>query len=86
MVTERLNEYGILQSTIPPYHAQTNPVEKFNRNVRPMINSFLADDREDWDLHLNELRLALNSAVNSSLGVSLAFFNLGCNPVPSTLL
>ena len=50
MVTERLNEYGILQSTIPPYHAQTNPVERVNRNLRPMINSFLADDHRVWDL------------------------------------
>ena len=50
-----------------------------------MINSFLADDHRDWDLHLNELRFALNSAVHS-LGVSPAFLNLGRNPVPSTLL
>ena len=84
MVTERLNEYGILQSTIPPYHAQANPVERVNRNLRPMINSFLADDHRD--LHLNELRFALNSAVHSSLGVSPALLNLGRNTVPSTLL
>ena len=86
MVTERLDEYGILQSTIPPYHAQANPVERVNRNLRPMINSFLADDHKDWDLHLSELCFALNSAVHSSLGVSPAFINLGRNPVPSNLL
>ena len=51
-----------------------------------MINSFLADDHRDWDLHLSELCFALNSAVHSSLGVSPAFLNLGRNPVPSTLL
>ena len=78
MVTERLN--------IPPYHAQANPVERVNRNLRPMINSFLADDHRDWDLHLNELRFALNSTVHSPLGVSPAFLNLGRNPVPSALL
>ena len=86
MVTERLDEYGILQSTIPPYYAQANPVERVNRNLRPMINSFLADELRDWDLNLNELRFALNSAVHSSLGVSPAFLNVGRNPVPSTLL
>ena len=47
MVTERLNEYGILQSTIPPYHVEAHPVERVNRNLRPMINSFLADDDRD---------------------------------------
>ena len=84
MITERLNEYGILQSAIPPYHAHANPVERVNRDLRPMINSFLADDHRNWDLHLNELRFALNSAVHSSLGVSPAFLNLGRNHVPST--
>ena len=53
MVTERLNEYGILQLTLPPYHAQANPVERVNWNLRPMINSFLADDHRDWDLHVS---------------------------------
>ena len=47
LVTERLDEYRILQSTIPPYHAQTNPVERVNLNLRPMNNSFLADDHRD---------------------------------------
>ena len=51
-----------------------------------MINSFLADDHRDWDLHLSELCFALTSAIHSSLGVSPAFLNLGRNPVPSTLL
>ena len=86
MIIEWLNEYGILQSTIPPYHAQANSVERVNRNLRPMMNSFLANDHRDWDVHLNELRFALNSAVHSSLGVYPAFLNLGRNPVPSILL
>ena len=30
LVTERLDEYGTLKSTIPPYHAQANPVERVN--------------------------------------------------------
>ena len=86
MFTEKLDEYKILQSTIPAYDAQANPVESVNRNLRPLINSFLADDHRDWDLHLNELRFALNNAMHASLGISSAFLNLGCNPVPSTLL
>ena len=40
MVTEILDEYGILQITILPYHAQANPVERVNRNLRLMINRF----------------------------------------------
>ena len=86
MVTERLDEYRILQSIIPPYHAQANPMETVDRNLRPMINSFLADDHTDCDLHLSKLCLTLNNAVHSSSGISPAFPNLGKNPVPSTLL
>ena len=75
MVTDWLTEYGIVQSTIPPYHAQANPVERVNRNLRAMINSFLKEDHSDWDLHLVELEFALNTAVHSSLGVSPSFMN-----------
>ena len=32
MVTERLNEYGILQSTIAPYHAQAKSQPQFTAN------------------------------------------------------
>ena len=86
MFTERFDEYGIPHSTIPPYHAQANPVARINRNLLAMINSFLADDHRDWNLYLSEFCFALNSAVHSSLGVSLVFLNLGWNPGPSTLL
>ena len=86
MVTDRLTEYGIVQSTIPPYHAQANPVERVNRNLRAMINSFLKEDHRDWHLHLVELGFALNTAVYSSLGVSPAFMNFERNPTPSILL
>ena len=77
MMTDRLTEYGIVQSTIPPYHAQANPVERVNRNLRAMINSFLKEDHRDWDLHLVKLGFALNTAVHSSLGVSPSFMNFG---------
>ena len=31
LITERLTQYGIVRTTIPPYHAQANPVERVNR-------------------------------------------------------
>ena len=86
MVTDRLTEYGIVQSTIPPYHAQANPVERVNRNLPAMINSFLKEDHRDWDLHFVELGFALNTAVHSSLGVFPSFMNFGRNPTLSILL
>ena len=52
MITERLNQYGIIQTTIPPHHAQANPVERVNRALQSMISAFLKSDHKDWDLHL----------------------------------
>ena len=75
-----------MQSFIPPYHAQANLVERVDRTLRAMINSFLKGDHRDWDLHLVELGFALNTAVYSSLVVSPSFMNLGRNPTPSNLL
>ena len=86
LVAERLSEYGIKQSTIPPYHAQANPVERVNRNLKTMISSFLSDDHREWDAHLNEFSFALNTMTHSTTKVSPAFMNFGRNPVPVKLL
>ena len=75
-----------MQSTIPPYHAQANPEEGVNRNLRVMINSFIKEDHRDYDLDLLELGFALNTAVHSSLDVSPSFMNFSRNPVASIFL
>ncbi|XP_066585575.1 uncharacterized protein [Prorops nasuta] len=80
-VTKFLNEHQIRQFTIPPYHAQANPVERVNRVIKTMIRIFVESDHRDWDVHLAEFRFAINSAMHSSTGVSPALLNLGRDPV-----
>ena len=53
LVTERLTQYGIIQTTIPPYHAQANPVERVNRTLKSMIATFLKSGHKDWDLQIS---------------------------------
>ena len=86
VVTARLEEYGVIQSTIPPYHAQSNPTERVNKTLKTMINCFLAEDHREWDGHLAEFGFALNTMAQSSTKLSPVFLNLGRNPVPSQLL
>ncbi len=38
---------------------------------------YVGDNHKCWDKHLTEFRLALNSAVHKSTGVTLAELNLG---------
>ena len=44
LMTVKLKELGITQTTIAPYHAQANPVERTNRTLKPMIATFLKKD------------------------------------------
>ena len=77
MVTDRLQELGIIHTTIAPYHAQANPVEPVNRVLKTMISIFVGKDHRDWDLHLSELAFALNTSVHTATGITPAFLNFG---------
>lgn len=77
------DEFGIERMTTPPYHAQANPVERVNRNLKIMIASYISADHREWDLRIAEFQFAYNTAVHSSLGVSPAFLNLGREPRPA---
>lgn len=85
-VTNQLKQLGIHQTTVPPYHAQANPVERVNRTIKTMICTFIPQDQRDWDKHLPELCFAINTAVQSSTMMTPAFLNLGRNPRPAKAL
>ena len=81
-VTEDLaEEFGFHHSTIPPYYAQANPVERVNRVLKSMIISFLGQDHRDWDLYVYEFRFAYNTASHSSSKLSPTFLNFGRDPL-----
>ena len=50
-----LEERGVVHTTIPPYHAQANPVKRVNRTLKTMIMSYLEENHRDWDSDVPEL-------------------------------
>ena len=65
-----LEEYEVRHVTIPPYHPQTNLVERSNRTLKAMISAFVGADHRNWDLHVHEFRHAVNIAVQSTTKIS----------------
>ncbi|XP_019884900.1 uncharacterized protein LOC109610415 [Camponotus floridanus] len=74
--------YGIVHTTVPPYHPQVNPVERVNRVLKTMITAFFENDHREWDIHLAEFRFAYNTAYHISLQAIPAFLNFGRKPQP----
>uniref|UniRef100_A0ABD2WBS4 RNA-directed DNA polymerase n=1 Tax=Trichogramma kaykai TaxID=54128 RepID=A0ABD2WBS4_9HYME len=85
-VSRYLASLGVEQTTIPPYIARCNPTERVNRNLRSMIASYIEDDQSDWDLHLQELKFALNTTYHASIGTTPSFLNFGRHPLPALQL
>lgn len=75
-----------MQTTIAPYHAQANPVERTNRTLKAMMAIFVDEDHREWDLHLSEFAYAMNTTVHSSTRLTPAFLNFGRNPRPPLIL
>ena len=72
-----LEESGVMHTTIPPYHAQANPLMRAIRTIKTMITPYLENNHRDWDLHVPVLTYAYNTAVQESTGWSPAFLILG---------
>ena len=85
-VTAKMGEYGTVQTTIAPYHAQANPTERSNRTLKSMMSIFVGEDHRDWDLHLHEFAFAINTTEHSSTMLSPSFLNFGRNPRPLKVL
>lgn len=70
-------EWNIEHQLTAPYSPQSNPVERSNRVLKTMIRQFIHDNHRHWDRHLNEFRLAMNTAIHESTGFTPAFLNFG---------
>ena len=77
-----LEEYGIRHVLTPPYHPQSDPVERTNRTLKTMIAIFVGQDQRGWDKNLHAFRHAINTATQATTKVSPAFFNFGRQPQP----
>ena len=70
LMTSRLKELRVIQTTIAPYHAQANPTERVNRTLKTMMAILVKEDHRNWDIHLHEFAYAINTN----------FLNFGRNP------
>lgn len=71
--------WGVTQKLTTAYHPQTNQTERVNRTLRTMLGSYVGQHHHDWDRWLPELRLAINTAVHETTGVTPAVLALGRN-------
>lgn len=83
-MVELLNRYGIEHWTLPFYHSQANPAERYLRTVGAAIRAQVAEraaDHRSWDEDVPLIQWALNSTVNNSTNVSPFLLNFGREPV-----
>ncbi len=90
--------WGVVQKLATAYHPQTNLTERVNKVLKTMIASYVGKHHQDWDKWLPEFRLAINTAVHETIGVTPALLALGRNikgplerlihktPIPDTTL
>lgn len=61
----------------PRYHAQTNQVERVNREILRIIASYVRADHRNWDKNLSEIQCALNTAIHESTKFTPYFLTHG---------
>jgi hypothetical protein len=76
-----MHEWGINHILCTPYHAQSNPTERVNRNLKAMLQAYCTGSHDMWDTHLSSLRFALNSAMHETTGCAPAELTFGQNIV-----
>jgi transposase InsO family protein len=62
-----------------PYHPQSNPVERKNRDIKTYLRKFCHSHQKNWDEMFDVMLFALRSAKNTSTGITPAQANLGRN-------
>ena len=65
----------------PRYTPQVNLVERYNKTIMTAVSSYVGENHRNWDEHLNEIQLAINSAVNESTGFTPFFLVHGREPI-----
>lgn len=83
-MVELLNKYGIEHWTLPFYHSQANPAERYLRTVGAAIRAQVAEhaaDHRSWDEDVPLIQWAMNTTENSSTKMSPFLLNFGREPV-----
>jgi len=62
-----------------PYHAQANPVERRNKDVKSYLRKYIREHQKTWDEYIDTMLFSLRCAKNKSTGLTPAQVLLGRN-------
>ncbi|GBN01750.1 hypothetical protein AVEN_64610-1 [Araneus ventricosus] len=65
----------INQSLISAYHPQTNPVERKNRDLKPLLAMMVGNSHALWNEQLPAIRFATNTAKCETTGSTATYLN-----------
>lgn len=74
---ELCQRWSVKPKLTTSYHPQTNMTERINRTLKCMISAYVDYNHRKWDQYLPELRFAINSAVQETIGMTPAELQLG---------
>ena len=83
VVVDFLRERGVHHIHTPPYYIQAIQVECAHRTLKAMVAPYLKERHTTWDEKLQELLFDMNTAVQTSTGMSPALSLYGRQPEPS---
>jgi hypothetical protein len=63
---------GIKYSFASPYHPESNPTERRNRDIKYYIKKYLDKNHKNWDLRLNEMLFSMRTTKVTSTGFTPA--------------
>lgn len=58
-----MSALGVTQNLIPLYHAEANPVERKNRDIKTLLAILVEGKHKEWPEALPAIRFAMNTAV-----------------------
>ncbi|KAJ8913094.1 hypothetical protein NQ315_007043 [Exocentrus adspersus] len=69
--------FDIRTPFIPLYHAESNPVERKNRELKTQLAILVKDKHDTWDEHISSIRFAMNSTTCDTTGHTPAYLTFG---------
>ncbi|XP_058827009.1 uncharacterized protein LOC131686989 [Topomyia yanbarensis] len=72
-----LKRYNVIHMRTAFYTPMCNAAERTNRTLITCVRSLLDDDQRNWDVHIQQVVCAINTAKHESLGCSSHYCDFG---------